>query len=151
MEKGIDVPTRELNIPAKEHLTDEIEALNPVQTLPILVLDDGTAGAQFENGNSDDLARVANRMLADSDYRQSLAEKGLKRASLYDWGRVTKEIVDVYHSVRVPGDKVTEDLRGQFGGRFAHRDGWRGNSDRVTEAVPSGERSSRGGSAEDDS
>jgi glutathione S-transferase len=42
-EKGIDVPTRELNIPAKEHLTDEIEALNPVQTLPILVLDDGTA------------------------------------------------------------------------------------------------------------
>jgi glutathione S-transferase len=42
-EKGIDVPTRELNIQAKEHLTDEIEALNPVQTLPILVLDDGTA------------------------------------------------------------------------------------------------------------
>jgi glutathione S-transferase len=41
-EKGIEIPTRELNIPAKEHLTDEINALNPVQTLPILVLDDGT-------------------------------------------------------------------------------------------------------------
>ena len=96
--------------------------------------------AQFENGNSDDLARVANRMLADSEYRQSLAEKGLKRAWLYDWGRVTKEIVDVYHSVRVPGDKVTEDLRGQFGGRLARRDGWREMGDRVTEAVSSAER-----------
>ena len=42
-EKRITVPTRELNIPAKEHLTDEVRALNPVQTLPILVLDDGTA------------------------------------------------------------------------------------------------------------
>ena len=42
-EKRINVPTRELNIPAKEHLTDEVRALNPVQTLPILVLDDGTA------------------------------------------------------------------------------------------------------------
>jgi phosphatidylinositol alpha-mannosyltransferase len=101
------------------------------------VLDDGTAGAQFENGNSDDLARVANRMLSDSDFRQSLAEKGLERAWLYDWGRVTKEIVDVYHSVRVPGDKVTEDLRGQFGGRLARRDGWRGMGNRVAEDVSS--------------
>jgi glutathione S-transferase len=42
-EKGIEIPTQVLNIPAKEHLTDEIKALNPVQTLPILVLDDGTA------------------------------------------------------------------------------------------------------------
>lgn len=42
-EKRINVPTRELNIPAKEHLTEEVRALNPVQTLPILVLDDGTA------------------------------------------------------------------------------------------------------------
>lgn len=42
-EKGVEIPTRVLNIPAKEHLTDEIKALNPVQTLPILILDDGTA------------------------------------------------------------------------------------------------------------
>jgi glutathione S-transferase len=42
-EKGIDVPREILNIPAKEHLTPAIKALNPVQTLPILVLDDGTA------------------------------------------------------------------------------------------------------------
>ena len=42
-EKGIEVPTQVLNLPGKEHLTPEIKALNPLQTLPILVLDDGTA------------------------------------------------------------------------------------------------------------
>lgn len=42
-EKGIDLPSEVLNIPAKEHLSDEIKALNPMQTLPILILDDGTA------------------------------------------------------------------------------------------------------------
>lgn len=42
-EKGIEIPTRVLKIPEKEHLTDEIKALNPNQTLPILILDDGTA------------------------------------------------------------------------------------------------------------
>lgn len=45
-EKGIDVPREVLNLPGKEHLTDEIKALNPLQRLPILVLDDGTAIAE---------------------------------------------------------------------------------------------------------
>lgn len=97
------------------------------------VLDGGRCGGVFENGNSADLARVANEMLADTDYLTTLAERGRDRAWLYDWGRVTKEILDVYHSVRTPGEKVTEDLRGQFGGRFAHRDGWR--NERATQNV----------------
>ena len=42
-EKGIEVHREVFNIPKKEHLTDEIKALNPMQRLPILVLDDGTA------------------------------------------------------------------------------------------------------------
>lgn len=42
-EKGIEVPSEVLNLPGKEHLTPEIEALNPLQALPILLLDDGTA------------------------------------------------------------------------------------------------------------
>lgn len=42
-EKGIEVTRQIFNIPNKEHLTDEIKALNPMQRLPILVLDDGTA------------------------------------------------------------------------------------------------------------
>lgn len=42
-EKGIELPREVLNLPGKEHLTPEIKALNPVQTVPILVLDDGTA------------------------------------------------------------------------------------------------------------
>jgi glutathione S-transferase len=42
-EKGIEIPREILNIPKKEHLSDEIKALNPMQRLPILILDDGTA------------------------------------------------------------------------------------------------------------
>lgn len=42
-EKGIDLPRQVFNIPKKEHLSDEIKALNPMQRLPILVLDDGTS------------------------------------------------------------------------------------------------------------
>lgn len=78
------------------------------------VLDDGKAGGQFRNEDSADLARVANEMLSDPDVLGSLAALGHARAWLYDWGRVTKEIVDVYQSVRTPGEIVTEDLKGQF-------------------------------------
>jgi phosphatidylinositol alpha-mannosyltransferase len=95
------------------------------------VLDGGQCGGVFENENSADLARKANQMLADPDYLTTLAERGRARAWLYDWSRITKEIVDVYQSVRTPEEKVTEDLRGQFGGRLAHREGWR--SDRKTD------------------
>ncbi|MCH9816515.1 MAG: glycosyltransferase family 4 protein [Actinomycetia bacterium] len=96
------------------------------------VLDGGKAGAVFENENPEDLARVANALLADSQMRADLQEKGRHRAWLYDWGRVTKEIVDVYRSVRTPGEIVTEDFRGQLGGRFARRSGWRSDSNEAT-------------------
>ena len=100
------------------------------------VLDDGRAGEQFRNGDSDDLADVAKRMLSDREHLEELSELGLKRAWLYDWGRVTKEIVDVYRSVRGPGEKVTEDLKGQFGGRFAHRAGWRSRAQPEADSLP---------------
>jgi phosphatidyl-myo-inositol alpha-mannosyltransferase len=83
------------------------------------VLDEGRAGRHFRNGDSADLAQVVNQLLADDDERAAVIKIGRDRAWLYDWGRVTREIVDVYRSVRMPGEKVTEDLRGQFVGRLA--------------------------------
>ena len=83
------------------------------------VLAEGQAGAHFRNGDSADLARVVNELLADPVERRRLVAEGRERAALYDWSRVSREIVDVYRSVRMPGEKVTEDLRGQFVGRIA--------------------------------
>ncbi len=83
------------------------------------VLDHGTAGAHFRNGDAADLAEAVNRTLAADDERARMVAIGRERAWLYDWSRVTREIVDVYRSVRMPGEKVTEDLRGQFVGRLA--------------------------------
>lgn len=41
-EKGIAVPTVQIDMMAKEHLTPEYTALNPLQRMPALELDDGT-------------------------------------------------------------------------------------------------------------
>ena len=41
-EKGIDVPSEQVDMMAKEHKTPEYTAINPLQRMPALVLDDGT-------------------------------------------------------------------------------------------------------------
>jgi glutathione S-transferase len=41
-EKGITVPTEQVDIGAKQHKTAEYAAINPLQAMPALVLDDGT-------------------------------------------------------------------------------------------------------------
>lgn len=41
-EKGISVPTEQVDIVAKQHLTPEYASVNPLQRMPALVLDDGT-------------------------------------------------------------------------------------------------------------
>jgi glutathione S-transferase len=45
-EKGIELPTRDLSIPAREHKSDEFVALNPRGQTPALQLDDGTVIAE---------------------------------------------------------------------------------------------------------
>ena len=42
-EKGLDIPYEVVEINKAEHLTEEFTALNPVQRVPVLVLDDGMA------------------------------------------------------------------------------------------------------------
>jgi glutathione S-transferase len=41
-EKGIDLPIEQVDIMAKQHKSAEFTAINPLQRLPVLVLDDGT-------------------------------------------------------------------------------------------------------------
>lgn len=40
-EKGIDMPFEQINIMEKEHKTQDFAALNPFQTVPVLIFDDG--------------------------------------------------------------------------------------------------------------
>ncbi len=42
-EKGIDIEYEQLDIMAAEHKTEDFSGLNPMQRIPVLVLDDGTA------------------------------------------------------------------------------------------------------------
>jgi hypothetical protein len=39
------------------------------------------------------------RVLTDEDLRANLITKGLKRASLFSWGRAAQETLDVYRRV----------------------------------------------------
>jgi len=41
-EKGLDIPTVEVNLREKEQMTPEFAAINPYLTVPVLELDDGT-------------------------------------------------------------------------------------------------------------
>ena len=41
-EKGMSVPIERIDLAALEHKSEEFTALNPLQRVPVLVLDDGT-------------------------------------------------------------------------------------------------------------
>jgi glutathione S-transferase len=45
-EKGIKVPAEQLDLGALQHRTEAYTAINPMQRVPALVLDDGTAIAE---------------------------------------------------------------------------------------------------------
>jgi hypothetical protein len=44
---------------------------------------------------------------------------GHERVQMFDWSRVSREVLDVYESVMAADGPVREDLRGQLFGRFA--------------------------------
>jgi glutathione S-transferase len=45
-EKGIEVPKRQIDFAALEQFSDAFTALNPMQRVPVMILDDGTAVAE---------------------------------------------------------------------------------------------------------
>ena len=42
-EKGMSIPVEKIDLASLQHKTAEFTALNPLQRVPVLVLDDGTA------------------------------------------------------------------------------------------------------------
>ena len=85
------------------------------------VLGEGSYGHLFARGDGAALAKATITLLDDAAQRDALRSAGRERANDFDWDIVVDEVLAVYDSVRVPGDKVTEDFRGQWMGRL----GWR--------------------------
>ena len=45
-EKGIEIPTEQVDLGAREHLREDFADLNPMRRVPVLILDDGTPLAE---------------------------------------------------------------------------------------------------------
>lgn len=83
------------------------------------VLMQGKAGALFETGKSEDLARQLIKLLEDQALRREFRNVGFARAKEFDWSNIVKQILDVYASVaNADGGQVREDFRGQLYGRI---------------------------------
>jgi len=85
------------------------------------VLVDGECGALFRTGDAGDLARQTARVLSDAGVRTAYAAAGSLRVQDFDWDHVVDDVIAVYDSVSVGGERVTEDLRGQIVGRLRVR------------------------------
>lgn len=85
------------------------------------VLLDGRAGALFPNEDSAALADAIVDLLGDSARLAELAQEGSRRVMDFDWDRVVDQVIAVYESVTITGERVTEDLRGQVLGRLMGR------------------------------
>ena len=85
------------------------------------VLEEGVSGALFESENPQALEAEVIRVLADPAVRTELEVQGWRRVQEYDWDVVVDDVIAVYDSVTVGGEKVTTDLRGQIVGRLSWR------------------------------
>lgn len=85
------------------------------------VLADGSCGRLFTNQDPAALAEGLIELLGDADLRRRYVASADRRVRSFDWDRVVDDVIAVYDSVRSPGEKVTEDLRGQLVGRLNPR------------------------------
>jgi len=85
------------------------------------VLEDGACGRIFPKSNSAALAADLIDLLRDPATRAAYVAAADVRVRQFDWDRVVDEVIAVYDSVHMPGEKVTEDLRGQLVGRLGTR------------------------------
>ncbi|MCW2607736.1 MAG: Phosphatidylinositol alpha-mannosyltransferase, partial [Frankiales bacterium] len=63
------------------------------------VLDDGRAGVLFPVGDAAALAALLVALLHDPDRRRALREAGHRTVAAFDWGVVTRSVVEVYETV----------------------------------------------------
>ena len=87
------------------------------------VLDDGACGRLFPNQDSEALADAIIELMADPVERARYVAAADIRVRQFDWDHVVDDVIAVYDSVHMPGEKVTEDLRGQLVGRLARGGG----------------------------
>jgi phosphatidyl-myo-inositol alpha-mannosyltransferase len=87
------------------------------------VLQDGGSGRLFPNMDANALARELAELLLDPGMRARYVAAADARVREFDWDRVVDDVIAVYDSVHMPGEKVTEDLRGQLVGRLSPRSG----------------------------
>lgn len=74
------------------------------------VLDEGTAGVLFRNGDSADLGRTLVEVLSDPGLRDRVRERAEQVRGRYDWSVVTDQVLTVYEMVLGPGQRpVGED------------------------------------------
>jgi phosphatidylinositol alpha-mannosyltransferase len=85
------------------------------------VLEDGRSGRLFPNQDSRALGAALVDLLGDEERRAAYVVEADRRVRQFDWDRVVEDVIAVYESVRVPGEKVTNDLRGQLVGRLSPR------------------------------
>lgn len=85
------------------------------------VLADGECGRLFANQDPVALAQGLIELLRDPSLRARYVASADRRVRDFDWDRVVDDVIAVYDSVRTPGEKVTEDLRGQLVGRLNPR------------------------------
>ena len=84
------------------------------------VLEDGRAGALFETGNSDSLARTLIDLLTDRDRLEELAASGARSSAQYDWEVVADKVFEVYKlaiDMGSPADSGTRRARDLIRGR----------------------------------
>jgi len=85
------------------------------------VLEDGRCGQLFANQDSAALAEGLVALIRDQALRSRYVSQADRRVREFDWDRVVDDVIAVYESVHMPGEKVTEDLRGQIVGRLGSR------------------------------
>ena len=82
------------------------------------VLDEGAAGVLFRTGDSADLARTINLVLADPELRRRVTEHASAVVRRYDWSTVTHQVLTVYEMALAgasPRERVHEDPRSRRG------------------------------------
>lgn len=71
------------------------------------VLDDGSAGLFFANGDAQDAARVISDLLDDEQTRLELGTRAQIAALRFDWSQVAAQILSVYEMISMEGSRVS--------------------------------------------